>query len=116
MPAWPAHAVRTLPFRLIGLAGFGGFPQHKIERILFCTSNCHTLARAEFVYSLVRAEGPVAIPTVAVRLCRAAGLSRAGKQIQRIADDSIALLSNAGKVEEKGGFLWLEGMEVQCCP
>ena len=71
----------------------------------------NAIARAEFVYSLVRAEGPVAIPTVAVRLCRAAGLSRAGKQIQRIADDSIALLSNAGKVEEKGGFLWLEGME-----
>lgn len=71
----------------------------------------NAIARAEFVYSLVRAEGPVSIPTVAVRLCRAAGLSRAGKQIQRIADASIALLSNAGKVEEKGGFLWLEGME-----
>jgi very-short-patch-repair endonuclease len=69
------------------------------------------IACAEFVYALTRAEGPIAVSMIATRLCRAAGLTRTGRQIQRITEQAISLLTAANRVEVKGTFIWLEDMK-----
>ena len=51
VPAWSSVAPRALPMRLFG---FGGFPQHKIQRVALKAVHFHALAGAQVVQRFAR--------------------------------------------------------------
>ena len=54
VPAGAAFTKLALPFHIRRLIGLGGFPQHKVQRIMLAVSHCHALARVQLVQRLAR--------------------------------------------------------------
>ena len=58
VPAGAAATIGAVPFRVFGLCGFGGFPQHEVQWVVlaayFHRIHCHALARSQLVYRLAR--------------------------------------------------------------
>ena len=65
---------------------------------------------AGWVVEVVSVEGPVHIDDVMRRIADGAGVSRIGSRIRSAFEDAIVQASLAGKIEQRGAFLWPAGM------
>ena len=65
---------------------------------------------ASWVARVVEVEGPVSPDLLVYRLCRAAGVGRAGSRIQRAISQGIAHAERAAKVVRRGRFIWPRAM------
>ena len=78
MPAGPTGAELAGPFDLVGFAGLGAFPKHRIERIVLAVEHRDTFARMQFVDRLagqLAIAGKLAHRVVHVAVGRAIGQS-----------------------------------------
>ena len=65
--------------------------------------------REEFVCQLVGLEGPLSIDVAAQRLAVAAGLTRAGRRVRAILEETVDTLLDKGILEQRDEFLWTRG-------
>ena len=49
VPAGPALAIGAVPLGVCGLALFGGFPEHKVQRVLLAIEHGHALAGTQLI-------------------------------------------------------------------